>query len=135
MLTLYADIHSDNLLIALTDDSILQQIEEDELATPSARKEVNGYVTCMSRYMLGGAGRLVICDFGQARIGTKHQGHAMPVPYRAPEVILGMEWDETIDCWSLGLMVSNSFGTSLQLILAMSHKTTELTNRCRHGTF
>lgn len=60
----------------------------------------------VSRYMLGGAGPLVICDFGQARIGNKQSGNAMPVPYRAPEVILNMEWDSAVDIWSLGLLVS-----------------------------
>jgi serine/threonine protein kinase len=29
----------------------------------------------------------------------------MPLPYRAPEVILDMEWDSKIDIWSLGVMV------------------------------
>jgi serine/threonine-protein kinase SRPK3 len=57
--------------------------------------------------MLGGAGPLIICDFGQARIGNKQSGNAMPVPYRAPEVILSMEWDNAVDIWSLGLLVRN----------------------------
>lgn len=30
----------------------------------------------------------------------------MPGIYRAPEVILGMEWDCKVDIWSIGLMVS-----------------------------
>lgn len=59
----------------------------------------------MSRYMLGGAGRLTICDFGQARIGRLHKGKAMPLQYRAPEVILDMEWGRPVDVWSLGLLV------------------------------
>lgn len=33
----------------------------------------------------------------------------MPDFYRAPEVILGMEWDEKIDIWCVGLMVRLSF--------------------------
>jgi serine/threonine-protein kinase SRPK3 len=55
--------------------------------------------------MLGGAGPLTICDLGQARIGTEHSGKAMPVPYRAPEVILNMKWGITVDIWSVGLLV------------------------------
>ncbi|KAK0102305.1 hypothetical protein ONS95_005928 [Cadophora gregata] len=101
----HTDLHSDNLLIAITDDSILSKVEEDEIQTPSARKQVGDDVIYVSRYMLGGAGPLVICDFGQARIGNKHIGNAMPVPYRAPEVILGMEWDNAVDTWSLGLLI------------------------------
>lgn len=50
-------------------------------------------------------GPLVICDFGAARIGDKHAGDVMPGLYRAPEIILGMEWDSKIDIWSVGVMV------------------------------
>ena len=66
------DLHSDNLLVAITDDSILSKVEEDEIRSPSARKQVGDTIIYVSRYMLGGAGPLVICDFGQARIGNKH---------------------------------------------------------------
>lgn len=34
----------------------------------------------------------VLCDFGEARVGDKHRGDVMPGIYRAPEVILDMEW-------------------------------------------
>ncbi|KAH7364107.1 kinase-like protein [Rhexocercosporidium sp. MPI-PUGE-AT-0058] len=98
------NLHSDNLLIAIEDDSILSEVEEAEIRSPSARKQVGDTIVYVSRYMLGGAGPLVICDFGQARIGNKHSGNAMPVLYRAPEVILGMEWDNSVDIWSLGLL-------------------------------
>ena len=57
--------------------------------------------------MLGGAGPLTICDLGQARVGSVHSGKAMPVPYRAPEVILNMEWGNAVDVWSVGLLVCN----------------------------
>ncbi|KIV83206.1 hypothetical protein PV11_05253 [Exophiala sideris] len=42
----------------------------------------------------------VICDFGLARLGKpkqKYSGDVMPWIYRAPEVILDMEWDYKID--------------------------------------
>ena len=80
-------------------------VEEDEIRTPSARKQVGDTFTYVSRYMLGGAGPLTICDLGQARIGKEQSGNAMPVPYRAPEVILNMKWDNSVDIWSLGLLV------------------------------
>jgi hypothetical protein len=34
-----------------------------------------------------------------------HSGDVMPGIYRAPEVILDMEWDSKIDMWCVGLMV------------------------------
>ncbi|KAK6211636.1 protein kinase [Colletotrichum tabaci] len=97
-------IHTDNLLIAITDDSILSQVEEGEVRKPSARKQAGDSIIYTSRYMLGGAGRLTLCDFGQARIGSVHEGPAMPLQYRAPEVILNMEWGSPVDVWSVGLL-------------------------------
>ena len=93
------------MLVAIGRNWILAKVEEDEIRTPSARKQVGDTIIYVSRYMLGGPGALTICDFGQARIGNKQRGNAMPVPYRAPEVILGMEWDNAVDIWSLGLLV------------------------------
>ncbi|KAJ4309798.1 hypothetical protein N0V84_011307 [Fusarium piperis] len=57
-------------------------------------------------------GMPVICDFGSSVIGEpgqKHRGDVMPDFYRAPEVILGMEWDEKIDIWCVGLMLWDLF--------------------------
>ncbi|KAI6765671.1 hypothetical protein HG530_006741 [Fusarium avenaceum] len=98
------DIHTDNLLIAITDDSILETVEDNELHRPSARKYVEDNVIHVSQYMLGGAGGLTICDLGQARIGKVHRSKAMPTPYRAPEIILGMTWGNSVDVWSVGLL-------------------------------
>ncbi|CZS94516.1 uncharacterized protein RCO7_11684 [Rhynchosporium graminicola] len=36
---IHTDLHSDNLLIAIIDDSILSKVEEDEIRSPSARKQ------------------------------------------------------------------------------------------------
>ncbi|KAI1028157.1 hypothetical protein LB504_012448 [Fusarium proliferatum] len=97
-------IHTDNLLVALADDSILSTVEDNELYRPSARKFVDETVIHVSQYMLGGAGALTICDLGQARIGKVHRGNAMPLQYRAPELILGMTWGNSVDVWSVGLL-------------------------------
>lgn len=51
------------------------------------------------------AGLPVLCDFGEARVGDKHRGDVMPGIYRAPEVILGMEWDCKLDIWAIGVTV------------------------------
>ncbi len=32
----------------------------------------------------------------------------MPGIYRAPEVILGMDWDSKVDIWAIGVMVSTN---------------------------
>lgn len=98
-------MHSDNLLIALTSDAILSKVEENEINTPSPRKQIGDTIIYVSQYVLSGAGALTISDFGQARIGKEQSGNAMPVPYRAPEVILGMPWGPSVDNWSVGLLV------------------------------
>lgn len=102
------DLHSDNLLIGIMDDSIFAKVEENEVREPSARKQDDDRSIYVSRYMLGGAGALTICDFGQARIGCEHDALAMPLPFRAPEVILGMKWGSPVDLWAVGLLVRPS---------------------------
>lgn len=50
----------------------------------------------------------VITDFGNAFLGPpgeKFRGDVMPGIYRAPEVVVGAEWDSKVDIWSLGVMV------------------------------
>ena len=48
----------------------------------------------------------VLCDFSEARLRTDLNIHmAQPLPYRAPEVILGMRWNEKVDIWNLGVLV------------------------------
>ncbi|KAI0427791.1 kinase-like protein [Xylaria sp. FL1042] len=101
---IHTDLHLDNLLISVADASVMSAIEERELERPSARKLVNGRTIHVSQTILGGGGPLTICDFGQARIGKTHRGDAMPTQYRSPEIILGMEWGNAIDLWSVGLI-------------------------------
>ncbi|UNI16933.1 hypothetical protein JDV02_003315 [Purpureocillium takamizusanense] len=101
---IHTDLHADNLLVAITDDSVFAMVEENEVDTPSARKQAGDVTIYVSQYMLGGAGPLTISDLGQARIGRQHRGNAMPIPYRAPEVILNMPWGAAVDAWSVGLL-------------------------------
>lgn len=101
------DLHSDNLLIALKDQTILAELEGDEITSPSARKIIGDNTIHTSHFVLGGFGALIISDFGQARLGERHSGNAMPVPYRAPEIILGLEWGSSIDIWATGVLVSS----------------------------
>ncbi|OAA63499.1 protein kinase-like protein [Niveomyces insectorum RCEF 264] len=101
---IHTDLHADNLLVAMTDDSILSTMEESEMNKPSARKQAGDTTIHVSRYVLGGAGPLTISDLGQARIGREQSGNAMPTQYRAPEVILNMPWGPPVDMWSVGLL-------------------------------
>ncbi|ODA83688.1 hypothetical protein RJ55_02203 [Drechmeria coniospora] len=75
----HTDVHPDNLLIGIVDESIYSKMEELEIQKPSPRKV--------------------------ARVGSEQRGNAMPLPYRAPEVILNMPWRYSVDAWGAGLLV------------------------------
>ena len=81
------------------------EIEQAELEHPSPRKIFLDRTVYRSRSMPITNGPPMICDFGAARIGEKHVGDVMPGVYRAPEIIMGMEWNSKIDMWSFGVMV------------------------------
>ncbi|KAI1120283.1 kinase-like protein [Nemania abortiva] len=98
------DFHPGNLLIGLGDGGeCLSQVEEAELESPGPRKVMEDRTIYSSRVILGNIGPLYLCDFGQARIGSEGSGYAMPIPFRAPEIILGMNWSYPIDMWGVGL--------------------------------
>ncbi|PGH32490.1 CMGC/SRPK protein kinase [[Emmonsia] crescens] len=106
----HTDISSNNLLQGVHDDCILSRLEQDEIDYPSARKSLSNRTIYTSRLMPKCTGLPVLCDLGEARIGNhKHRGDIMPGIYRAPEVILGMEWDCKVDLWSVGVMTWDIF--------------------------
>ncbi|KAF2419577.1 protein kinase [Tothia fuscella] len=101
----HTDLSPNNILLGLKDSSVLSDIEKMELEQPSHRKILPDRTIHMSHTMPITGGLPIICDFGSARVGTKHSGDVMPGQYRAPEVIMGMEWDTEIDIWALGLII------------------------------
>ncbi|EFE32740.1 protein kinase, putative [Trichophyton benhamiae CBS 112371] len=103
---IHTDISSNNLLQGIEDTSMLAQLEEDEKRRPVARKVLDDRHVYYSRPMPTATGLPVLSDLGEARIGPQnHRGDIMPGIYRAPEVILGMEWDSKVDIWSMGTMI------------------------------
>ncbi|KAH8909630.1 kinase-like protein [Coniochaeta sp. PMI_546] len=100
----HTDIHVGNLLIGIGDESQLAEFEETEIIRPSARKIVDGVTIHVSQFLLESFGPLYLCDFGDARTGNQHEGIAMPIQYRAPEIVLGMCWGHSVDLWSVGLL-------------------------------
>ncbi|KAL6709058.1 hypothetical protein ACN47E_002185 [Coniothyrium glycines] len=105
----HTDISPNNVLLGATDQSIFSEIEESERTHPSPRKILPDRIIYRSQPMHVTNGTPVLGDFGAARIGEKHTGDVMPLPYRAPEIILGMEWGSKIDMWSLGVMIWDLF--------------------------
>ncbi|OAQ64022.2 protein kinase-like protein [Pochonia chlamydosporia 170] len=105
----HTDISPNNVLLSSPDPSVFEKIERSELEQPSARKILSDRTIYVSQPMPITFGMPIICDFGAARIGNTHSGDVMPGVYRAPEVIMGMEWDSKIDIWSVGVMIWDLF--------------------------
>jgi hypothetical protein len=82
-------------------------IEDSEMTSPSARKPVSSDRTIyLSRAILPKEGPLRLSDFGEARIGPGPYDYpAMPMPYRAPEIVLEVPWSYPVDIWCVGLTV------------------------------
>ncbi|EER39645.1 protein kinase [Histoplasma capsulatum var. duboisii H88] len=89
----HTDISANNILQGIIDLTALSEIEDGEANQPIARKVLDDRTIYVSRPMPINPGLPVLCDFSEARIGDKHKGDVMPGIYRAPEVILDMEWD------------------------------------------
>ncbi|EPE02639.1 protein kinase [Ophiostoma piceae UAMH 11346] len=113
---IHTDLSPNNILVSFApgEERVFNQIEDLELATPTPRKVLPNRSVYLS-YELGKTnGPAVITDFGAARLGDpenddKHSGDVMPGTYRAPEIIMGADWDSKIDMWSLGVMVWDLF--------------------------
>ena len=104
----YSDIQEGNVMMALVDDSTLKHFEEEESAEPSRCKTIGDSVIYESRALEipDEPGYPIICDFGDAQFGKEeYLGEVMPDLYRAPEIVLGISWNEKIDIWAVGLMV------------------------------
>jgi serine/threonine protein kinase len=106
----HADLYPNNVMFAIADKSVPSRIAQMEKEKPSPRKVIPDRVIYNS-YRFPDAQCVrspIIADFGEARmgdLGQKYRGRIMPDFYRAPEVILRMEWDCKVDMWSVGLMV------------------------------
>ncbi|PLN86365.1 kinase-like domain-containing protein [Aspergillus taichungensis] len=103
---IHTDLQPNNMLLGIKDDSILSKFEQAELDAPVARKTLEDRTIYTSRPLPISLGTPVLCDLGEARVGTdQQQGDIMPDVYRAPEVILGMTWDYKVDIWNVGMVV------------------------------
>ncbi|GAB1314585.1 EKC/KEOPS complex subunit BUD32 [Madurella fahalii] len=106
------DISPNNIMLGVHDAAIFAQIEQAEQKNPSPRKVLSDRIIYLSYTMPITFGAPVVSDFGAARLGEpgqKHSGDVMPGVYRAPEIIIGAEWDSKIDIWSVGVMIWDLF--------------------------
>jgi serine/threonine protein kinase len=108
----HTDLYPNNIMFVIKNTSTWSRIAQMENETPSARKVLPDRSIYESHDIPDAqcVPPPIIADFGHARMGEpeqKFRGRIIPDFYRAPEVILGMEWDCKVDMWSIGLMVGN----------------------------
>ncbi|KFY48078.1 hypothetical protein V496_10330 [Pseudogymnoascus sp. VKM F-4515 (FW-2607)] len=105
------DIKLDNIQEALPDDGteILTRLVNAEKDEPGPQRIVNDRVTIYTSRSMDYEEEVVypiLADMGMAVFGETEYSHIIqPIPYRAPEVILGMKWKESVDIWNIGVLV------------------------------
>ncbi|ODH13935.1 CMGC/SRPK protein kinase [Paracoccidioides brasiliensis] len=102
----HTDLQSRNMLLEIDDPNVFSVFEEAELKHPAPRKVLGDRVIYKSRRIPRTRCLPIITDFGEARFGDEdHRGQdVMPDVYRAPEVILKMNWDNKVDIWSIAMV-------------------------------
>lgn len=95
-------------MLGLGDNSVLEAFEKDEIANPSPRNIYPDRTVYQSRPIERpkAIGLPVLSDFGLARFeGGNSNDDIQPEIYRAPEVLLDMDWSYSVDIWNIGTMV------------------------------
>ncbi|KAF6811661.1 protein kinase, partial [Colletotrichum musicola] len=114
----YTDFHiSPNNIHVGGEDSAFEEIEQAEASMPRDLKVLTDRTVYCSYIVPVTFGPTVIADFGEARFGEegqKYSGDVMAGLYRAPEIIIGNDWDSKIDIWSAAVMM-DSLTTSTTL--------------------
>lgn len=92
-------------MVEFDDTSILDKFVQGELKHPGPRKFVGDRIIYASRTvdLPKRFGKVVISDSGQAQHGRGSRYHnAQPRVYKAPEVMLKVDWTYPADIWNVG---------------------------------
>ena len=93
--------------MGINDDTVLPKHGQAEVDDPIPRKILKDRTIYMSRPLPLTSGYPRLCDLGEARSGNEeHDDDIMPDVYRAPEVLMGMNWGYPVDVWSVAMTVS-----------------------------
>ena len=105
------DLKLSNIMLGVEDESVFMDYEEAENSSPSRYRSVGParriYASRAFRKPHNHAyGDPVLCDFGEARIGTDH-AHVdiQPEIYKAPEVLMECGWTHSVDIWNAACLV------------------------------
>ncbi|KAI0818845.1 kinase-like domain-containing protein [Irpex lacteus] len=111
---IHTDVQENNILLGISpSDPSFEEFASKEQSNPSPHKALDpDHIIYTSRNLHPNSfGRPVLCDFGEARY-IQEEGYSediQPIQYRAPEVILGVPWNEKVDVWSVGVMIWDLF--------------------------
>jgi serine/threonine-protein kinase SRPK3 len=102
----------DNIQITLPEhqETYLDSFCAEEKSLPSLSKPSSNdtWIVASREMKQDEFGYPILCDLGSAvHIDEGYDGPVQAIPFRAPEVILGAEWDQKIDIWSFGVLVSS----------------------------
>ncbi|PNS14104.1 hypothetical protein CAC42_6617 [Sphaceloma murrayae] len=111
------DLKTDNIMLSIDDESMLDRFVEAEKTAPSPCKVIDStraiYASRPLPKPLKGQsyGVPMLCDFGEARIGLSHstRPRVQPDIYRAPEVMFEMPWGPPVDIWNLAGLIWDLF--------------------------
>ncbi|KAK2752873.1 hypothetical protein FQN54_008026 [Arachnomyces sp. PD_36] len=103
---IHTDLQLKNLLLPTPETHTFSAFEKMEVEHPSPRKVLeDGGIIHTTQQLPVSNGLPLICDFGEARFGDEEQSEdIMPNVYRAPEVVLKLNWDYKVDIWSVAML-------------------------------
>lgn len=103
---IHTDLQPHNMFLGVHNNKIFEEFEYGERRCPAPRKELADRTIYISRPMRVTSGLVQISDLSEARFGdSENTDVVMPDVYRAPEVILGMNWSYPVDIWGLAMVV------------------------------
>ncbi|GIZ44122.1 hypothetical protein CKM354_000733100 [Cercospora kikuchii] len=102
----HCDIKPSNIMLEIEDTSVLSTFAENERTNPVPRKVIDERRTIYGSRKLShpqghAFGRPILCDFGEARIGSRFPyKEIQPEVYKAPEILLQLPWNHQVDIWN-----------------------------------
>ncbi|KAF2189980.1 kinase-like protein [Zopfia rhizophila CBS 207.26] len=118
----HTNIQESNIMMTITDDSILKKFEYEERDKPSTCKVDSNCVIYALRALdiPNEPSYPILCDFSNTQFGEEYYiREVIPDLYRAPEIVLGIPWNEKIDIWSIGLIENLSSAAYLARIITL----------------
>ncbi|KKZ60343.1 hypothetical protein EMCG_04901 [[Emmonsia] crescens] len=111
---IHSDLQIANFIcdVRSSDKAMFAKFENAEFTQPTPRKIISEeHIIYTSRRMSLSKALPLLCDFGETRLfseaGTPGED-IMPNVYKAPEVIMHMEWDYKVDVWNVAMVVWHS---------------------------